>query len=70
MEKIVVVAPDVSCQHCAMTIKRALGRVRGVQAVEVDVPTKKVSVDYDPAQVNSEAIEQVLTEEGYPPAKS
>ncbi|MCL4534540.1 MAG: heavy-metal-associated domain-containing protein [Bacteroidetes bacterium] len=70
MEKVIVVAPDISCEHCAMTIKRALNRVRGVHAVNVDVPTKKVTVDYDSAVVDSTAIEAALAEEGYPPAKS
>ncbi len=66
---MIVVAPDVSCQHCAMTIKRALGRMRGVQSVEVDVPSKKVIVDYDSAVTDATAIEAALSEEGYPPAK-
>ncbi len=70
MEKKIVVAPDISCQHCAMTIKRALGRIRGVESVEVDVPSKKVTVDYDSNVVDATAIESALTEEGYPPAQS
>ncbi len=70
MEKVIMVAPDISCQHCAATIKRALGRMRGVESVDVDVPSKKVIVDYDSGVTDSTAIEAALTEEGYPPAKS
>ncbi len=70
MEKIIRVAPDISCGHCAMTIKRALGRMRGIQSVEVDVPTKRVIVEYDSNVIDATTIESALSEEGYPVAQA
>ncbi len=41
---VVLKAPDISCPHCAMAIKRELTPTVGVQAVSVDVPTKQVTL--------------------------
>lgn len=35
-----VTAPEIVCGGCAGSIKKALGNLEGVSAVEVDVPTK------------------------------
>ena len=59
-------APDISCGACANAIKRSLGAVPGVQAVEVDVPGKNVTVEYDDAQLNDNAIRARLEKAGYP----
>jgi copper ion binding protein len=69
VDKEVLLAPDISCHHCATAIKKAVEKVAGVISVDVDVPTKKVSVSYDPATVSMKAIEEVMAEEGYPVAK-
>lgn len=69
MEQITLVAPNISCEHCAMAIKRALGKVKGIATVNVDVPAKKMTVAYDPALVGRPAIEKALADEGYPVAK-
>ena len=39
-------APDISCAHCAMTIKRELAPLEGVATVVVDVPSKTIALDY------------------------
>ena len=57
--------PDVSCDHCAMTIKRELGPVEGVVSVHVDVPNKTVDLEYaDEAAL--ERAKAVLDDIGYP----
>lgn len=61
--------PDVSCEHCVKTINGALGAVEGVEQVNVDIPTKTVSLTYDANQVEMEKIEEVLDEAGYTVAK-
>jgi len=62
-------APDISCGHCVVAIKRAVGKLSGVSAVEGDPATKVVTVSYEPAQVSLETIEATMAEEGYPVAK-
>lgn len=60
-----LVAPDISCHHCAMTIKRELGSVAGIDAVSVDVPTKTIDLEYSSDEALQEA-KQVLSDIGYP----
>lgn len=57
--------PDVSCQHCAMTIRRELAAVDGVRVVDVDVPAKVVTLEHnDDAAL--ERAKALLAEVGYP----
>lgn len=65
MESATLVAPDISCEHCQHAIEGAVGEMPGVKNVKVDIPTKKVYIDYDPQQVTVEKIEEVLDDVGY-----
>ena len=58
--------PDISCGHCQAAITDALRPLDGVQAVNVDIPTRKVTVEYDPAIVGVDRMKEVLAEEDYP----
>ena len=58
--------PDISCGHCQATITDALTPLEGVQAVNVDIPTRKVTVEYDPTIVGIDRMKEVLAEEDYP----
>lgn len=62
-------APDISCGHCVMAIKKAVGKLPGVSAVEGNPNTKQVQVTYEPGQVSLDRIEAVMAEEGYPVAR-
>lgn len=66
MESITLTAPDISCNHCKQTVEQEVGALSGVQAVSVDVPTKQVSVTFDPAATSRGQIESTLDEAGYP----
>jgi copper chaperone len=66
METLTYTAPAISCEHCQKAIEGAVGALPGVAQVRVDIPTKRVEVRYDPAQVNARQIESTLDEEGYP----
>ena len=61
-----LLAEDISCNHCAMTIKRELAPVEGVVAVDVDVPAKTVELDYED-DAALERAKATLVEIGYPP---
>ncbi|MBM3190509.1 MAG: heavy-metal-associated domain-containing protein [Chloroflexi bacterium] len=67
-KRITLYAPDISCEHCAMTIKRELAPVEGVISVAVDVPSKTIRLEYrdDASLARSKA---VLEEIGYPAAE-
>jgi copper chaperone CopZ len=69
MATVTYTAPDISCEHCRRTIEGAVGALPGVEAVQVDVPGKRVEVRYDPARVDQAQLEATLEEEGYPIAR-
>lgn len=64
-EQTTVTAPDMVCGGCANAIKNAFGRVDGVTNIEVDVATKRVSVEHEPA-VTRDDIVKVLDDAGFP----
>jgi copper chaperone len=61
--------PDVSCDHCKMTIERALGRVSGIGAATVDVPAKTVALSFDETAVSLDEIVEALSGVGYEVAR-
>ena len=60
--------PDISCEHCERAIKGALEPIAGVSLVQVDIPAKKVTVEYDESKVGIEKIKQAVEDEEYPVA--
>ena len=66
MEEVTLTAPDISCDHCIVTIRKALSKLAGVQFLDGNPQTKQVTIRYDPAVVALTAIEKAMEEEGYP----
>jgi copper chaperone len=62
----VLSVPTISCGHCENTINEALTPLAGVSSVRVDIPTRKVTVEYDPSAASVEQFKDVLAEEDYP----
>ena len=65
MAKVILDVPDISCEHCQRAIEGALRKETGVASVRVDVPTKKVYLDYDPTRLTLDQVSAVLDDEGY-----
>ena len=59
-----VTAPEIVCGGCASSITKAFAGVDGVYAVEVDIPTKRVTVHHD-QETSREKIVEVLDRAGY-----
>ena len=66
MSNVILNVPDISCEHCERTITNALTPVDGVRSVNVDIPTRRVTVDYDESAVDVNRFKEVLQEEDYP----
>lgn len=64
-QSIRLYADDISCNHCAMTIKRELGAVAGISNVQVDVASKAVEFEYSDDEALARA-KATLDEIGYP----
>ncbi|HET92232.1 MAG TPA: heavy metal transporter [Chloroflexi bacterium] len=60
--------PNISCNHCVMTIKREVGELAGVTSVDADANTKTVTVEWD-APADWDGIKALLAEINYPPAE-
>ncbi len=54
--------PDMSCQHCQMTIARALNKDAATKAVKVSLPDKTVSVE---SQTSRQELVRLIEETGY-----
>jgi copper chaperone len=70
VEKTTLNVPDISCEHCEHAITEALTPIDGVQLVQVDIPTKLVTVTYDADKVSVDRFKDVLAEEDYPVANA
>jgi copper chaperone len=60
------VAPNISCGHCVHTIQMEVGEIAGVQRVEADQETKRVTVVWD-SPATWDEIRHRLVEINYPP---
>ena len=51
--KTTVFVTDIDCEHCAKKIMNNVPSLgKGIKDVKVDVPTKEVTVTYDPTKNN------------------
>ena len=66
MPKMTLEAPDISCDHCIASIQKAVSKLPGVRFLEGDPNIKRVTLEYDAASVQLEAIEGAMEAEGYP----
>ena len=60
----VIKVKGMSCQHCVMSVKKALGRMEGIQNVAVDLPKGEVSFDNTKGTVPDQ-ITKDIEEAGY-----
>ena len=54
----------MSCNHCVMTVTKALNKLDGIQNVKVDLPNGEVSFDNTKA-LALDKVEKVITDAGY-----
>jgi copper chaperone len=69
LEQATLEAPDISCDHCIQSIQKAVEKLPGVHFVAGDPETKRVTVEYDPAQTPLSGVEAAMEDEGYPVKK-
>ena len=67
METKVYSALDIECDGCANAIRKAVGKVEGVQSVQVNVDHKEVSVTFDAPATESQVV-GALDNAGFPVA--
>lgn len=55
----------MSCNHCVNSIKNAVGALKGVTGVEVDLNKKQVTVSYSEGSITVENIKETIEDQGY-----
>jgi copper chaperone len=65
METRTLAVEGMSCMHCVHAVKTAVGALAGVGGVDVSLPQKRVTVDFDPGLVGLESIKAAIVDQGY-----
>ncbi len=63
MAKVTLKIEGMSCQHCVMSVKKAVDCVEGVRTSDVSVGA--ATIDYDELKTDREAIARVVLGAGY-----
>jgi copper chaperone CopZ len=66
METITLDIPNISCNHCIMTVKREAGFVDGAEFVAGDIEAKTATFEVQSDKALA-SLKQTLAEAGYPP---
>jgi len=59
---------NMTCALCPITVKAAMGGVKGVKSVEIDFPARTAHVVFDPGLTDTAAIAKASELAGYPAA--
>ena len=59
------IAPDIECDACAASIKKALTQTPGVETVNVDIDRKAITVGYNDTQTNAAELAATLDDIGF-----
>lgn len=65
MEKIVMNVMGMSCSHCENAVKKAVLSLEGVVKVDVDIPTKKVVIEYQAEKITPADFKAAIEDQGY-----
>ena len=66
MRELTLTAPDIACDHCIASIRKAMSKLAGVEFVSGDPTRRQISVRFDESRAKLEDIEQAMEDEGYP----
>lgn len=58
--------PGMVCSACPITLKKALGKIEGVEKVDVTFEKKEIAVTFDDAKTNAKALLEATKKAGYP----
>ena len=65
---VTLAVPTVHCRSCQLNITETLEELPGVATSRVDLDAKQVTVEFDPATVDTAAITAAVEDAGYPVA--
>lgn len=65
-QTVVLDVQNMDCPVCRITLRKALEKVPGVSAAEVDYERKTTTVTYDPDRTTLDALTRATRDVGYP----
>ena len=65
MTKVVFEVEGMSCNHCRMSVEKALKAVTGVASAEVNLLKKTAAVSFDETVCNLPEMKAAIEEAGY-----
>ena len=63
MAETILTIEGMSCQHCVMSVKKALESISGVSSVDVTIGNAKVT--FDASKTNRDDITKAVVNAGY-----
>jgi len=69
MTEVTLNVPDISCNHCKMSIEGAVSELAGVDKVEVAIDDRTVDVIFD-SPTDMDAVVAAIESQGYEVAVS
>ena len=66
VKTVTLSVPDMYCEVCPVTVKKALQKVPGVTRVEVSFEKKEAVVRFDDAKATVDKLKDATFEAGYP----
>ena len=64
MQKVLKVE-GMTCQHCVQTVSEMVGKMAGVQKVDVDLDRKEVTIEFDESQTKLNEVSAQIVEAGF-----
>lgn len=64
-ENTVLHVKGMSCGHCVKTVEESVGKLDGVNAVQVDLKAGTVEVTFEQGQISVKEITETIEDQGY-----
>lgn len=64
-EKATLNVKGMSCGHCVKSVEESVGKLAGVNSVQVDLGAGTVEVDFESSQVSVKDISETIEDQGY-----
>ena len=65
MMRKVLKVEGMTCQHCVQTVSETVGKMTGVQKVDVNFDQKKVTIEFDESQTKLDEVSTQIVEAGF-----
>lgn len=65
MEKKTVTVTGMTCASCVRTVERSVKKLEGIESVNINLATEKLTVEYDEAKTNIDMIKTQIKSSGY-----